>query len=231
MPKGYRPKSFIDMTGKRYGNLTAVEYLGSGKWLFACDCGNMTRSKGVDVRAGRVRSCGCIRNTDLTGQRFGRLTVIRKEGTNKQGSTWLCKCDCGNEKVVSRCHLMTGDTKSCGCLQRENQKNGSITHCGTREKLFGVWTAMKNRCTNPNVDGFKYYGGRGIYVCDEWMHDYEAFREWALSNGYTENEGRNILTIDRIDNDGPYAPWNCRWVDMKTQVHNRRCSRKAECHA
>ena len=221
MPKGYRPKTFIDMTGKKYGNLTAIEYLGNGRWLFRCECGKTTRSKGVDVRSGIVKSCGCIRNTDISGERFGRLTVIRRYGSCSSGSTWLCKCDCGNEKVVSKGHLKNGDVKSCGCLQYENQKFGSIKHGGSHEKLFGVWVSMKNRCRNHNVHAYKYYGGRGIYVCDEWANDYAAFREWSIANGYVANDGHNILTIDRIDNDGPYAPWNCRWVDMKTQIHNR----------
>ena len=210
------------MTGKKYGKLTAIEFLGNGRWLFSCECGNTTRSKAVDVRSGRIKSCGCIRNTDLTGKRFGRLTVIGRAEKGKFGSAWLCKCDCGKEKVVSRSHLTSGETRSCGCLQREHQETGSITHGGTHEKLYGVWSAMKRRCLNKNCSEYKYYGGRGIAVCEEWLHDYAVFREWSLASGYVENEGRNVLTLDRTDNDGPYAPWNCRWVDMKTQVHNRK---------
>lgn len=150
---------------------------------------------------------------DLTGQRFGRLTVIKRDGTNKNGSaTWLCKCDCGTEKVVCGRELVKGDTKSCGCSRHDPRKHGMS---GTR--LHRIWSGMKNRCQNPNNHAYKDYGGRGIVVCKEWSDDFNRFKEWATDSGYREG-----LTIERIDFDKGYCPDNCTWITKSEQAQNRR---------
>lgn len=150
---------------------------------------------------------------DLTGQRFGRLTVIRRDGTNKNGSaTWLCKCDCGNVKVASGRDLTNGDTKSCGCSRRAPRKHGM-----TKTRLYRIWSDMKNRCQNPNNHAYKDYGGRGITVCKEWSDDFNRFKEWAADSGYREG-----LTIERIDFDKGYCPDNCTWITLSEQAQNRR---------
>lgn len=164
-------------------------------------------------------SCGCKRNTfgriDLTGQRFGKLTVISVAENHGRRSAWHCKCDCGKEVDVITESLRSGNTKSCGCTHGEN-------HGCADDRLYGVWRAMKTRCTNPNSKKYPSYGGRGISVCDEWLHSFTAFRDWALTHGYDYDAPYGACTIDRIDVDGNYCPENCRWVDSKTQVRNRR---------
>lgn len=157
---------------------------------------------------------------DITGNKFGKLTAIKPVGKNKRGRyLWLCKCDCGGEKIVAQDSLHIGNTKSCGCAVA-NTKHG---HSHTR--MYKLWTDMKQRCYNPNTISYSYCGGRGIQVCDDWKNSFQSFADWAFSCGYGDN-----LTIDRIDNDKDYCPENCRWVTLQFQERNKRTTYFAEHH-
>ena len=158
---------------------------------------------------------------NLKGQKFGRLTAICPVGKNNRNAVlWLCECDCGLDAIVESSSLVRGLTRSCGCLDREAHKfrPNRTTHGKSGTRLYRIWKKMKSRCSNLNDPDYQqYYGSRGITVCDEWLHNFQAFHDWAMSHGYSDE-----LTIDRMDNDKGYSPDNCRWATAEEQRHNQR---------
>lgn len=166
------------------------------------------------------------RLNDLTGKQFGRLTVIERapdavSPSGRHRVKWLCQCECGNTREVYTDNLLRGRTVSCGCNAREKAQHREGNHHESRTKLYGVWCAMKRRCLNSSVPEFKYYGGRGITVCDDWMSSWESFRDWAYNSGYKEG-----LTLERINVNGNYEPSNCCWITGIAQANNRRSNRR-----
>lgn len=158
------------------------------------------------------------RAMDLTGKRFGRLSVISK--TRKYGRVaWVCKCDCGNETTTLTTELLRGRTKSCGCLHREIVGSTFRKHGQHGTRLYRIWSNMIQRCNNPKNDNYHLYGAKGISVCDEWK-DFSAFCKWATENGYSDD-----LSIDRIETGKGYSPENCRWATAQEQTDNRECTR------
>jgi hypothetical protein len=142
---------------------------------------------------------------DIVGRKFGKLTVLNDYIKIKNGTKWKCLCECGNEVYVYRGKLITGHTKSCGCLTKKY--NGLSKH-----KLYSIWSNIKDRCYNKNNHAYSNYGGKGVKMCEEW-HDFMNFYNWSIANGYKEG-----LTIDRIDPNGDYSPENCKWVTLSENV-------------
>lgn len=157
---------------------------------------------------------------DLTGQRFHRLTVKERTLNNSYGKTqWICTCDCGQEITAVTGHLVSGNTKSCGCQRvdsaRENGLNRT-THGMTRSPEYKAWQSMKDRCYNPDSSGYENYGGRGITVCDRWKDSFETFYADMGPRPSPEH------SIDREKVDGRYEPDNCRWTTIDIQNSNKR---------
>jgi len=166
---------------------------------------------------------------DLVGERFGRLVVLERaedhicKGGKDRKRRWKCICDCGNITYATTMDLRKGDTTSCGCRRQETLDeftNRHKTHGMTNTRIYGIWKAMRARCTQPNYPQYHRYGGRGISICQEWLDDFMAFYEWAINNGYADD-----LSIDRIDVNGNYCPENCRWVTNDIQQNNKRTNK------
>lgn len=157
---------------------------------------------------------------DLTGKKFWRWEVMSKSDvSDKSGVHWNCRCECGTERLVPSNRLRNGNSKSCGCRNIENVIKKATKHGMFETRLYRIWRNMKKRCNNPNAQEYHRYGGRGIKVYEGWV-EFSSFSVWALNNGYSE-----ILTLDRIDNNGDYCPENCRWVDRMTQQNNMSSNR------
>jgi len=233
-----------DLTGSRFTRLLVVAEAPSyrnpttgkkaRKWHCVCDCGNRTTVLQARLIAGRTNSCGCLRSeavkkrrvTLTPGALYGRLTVI-EEATpkalkdNKRSNRWLCECECGARLVVRQSSLRSGDTRSCGCSRRWGRSKVGLSN----HPLYQTWSNAMQRCMNPRSHDYRYYGGRGIEVCDRWRASPEAFIADILNEIGERPAG---WQLDRIDNARGYEPGNVRWATPSMNCRNRRSNRVFE---
>lgn len=215
-----------DLTGQKFGRLTVIRENGRTDakrklvvWLCKCDCGNYVNRTAKSLTTSKNSGCDNCKfiREDLTGKKYGKITVVSMKGSENGTLIWNCVCECGKEMQISTGRLNYGKVNSCGCEKRKITIERNTTHGKRNTRLYKIWIGMKKRCYNPNSKPYRNYGSRGISICQEWLDDFLNFYNWSIDNGYSDD-----LSIDRIDVNGNYEPSNCRWVPDKEQVRNQR---------
>lgn len=156
----------------------------------------------------------------MKNKKIGRLNVIEsiiKFSGNRNRTFWKCKCDCGKIVEIEHYKLKSEHTRSCGCLQSELTIKRNTIHDLSKTRIYKGYHSMKNRCYNITTKDYKWYGAKGVKVCEEWLSDFMIFHDWAMNNGYKDN-----LTLDRIKPNGNYEPNNCQWITISEQQSKRR---------
>lgn len=165
---------------------------------------------------------------DLTNQKYGFLTAlfVDERKTTPHHTYWVCRCVCGETRSLQTYQLTSGRVTSCGCQNPRTKLHAIVQG---RKRMYSIYSSMISRCHSPKSVSYRYYGGKGISVCDEWRESFESFAVWAESNGYNDS-----LSIDRIDNSKGYSPSNCRWIPLSEQSDNKsttvRISHNGETH-
>lgn len=212
--------------GKKFGELTIVRFDGyykkNPKWVCSCSCGREVSVFENSLKSGAKINCGDISHSDYIGKRFGRLTVLPEYKSTGNARKYLCKCDCGKYIYSTIGNLNSGNTKSCGCLEKELLSKRNRTHGQSNSRIYNIWIKMIERCEKEYSPSYKKYGEKGIKVCEEW-HNFTSFFKWSMGNGYNDE-----LTIDRINGTLGYSPENCRWATPQEQANNIKTNLRIE---
>jgi len=226
-----------NLIGQVFERLTVIKEApeskpGRVKYICQCKCGNTTTVNSCNLTSGKTKSCGCLHKeitsrahaVDLTGKPFGKLIAIRP--TEKRAGSfvvWECKCKCGRTTYVPSHNLQSGATSSCGkCGYKAELARERLTKWKTAEEraLMSRFSKLVDKCYNKRSNEYPNYGGRGIFICQEWIEDRHKFVEWSLNNGFKQG-----LSLLRLDPDEPFAPWNCMWVNHYGIMSNNRRNR------
>jgi len=222
-----------DIIGKTFNEITVLSYShrddsrGYPRHFYncKCSCGKEFKCIRNQIISNKTKSCGHLNHVikDISGNKYGRLKVISFSHTKNGRSFYNCICDCGKECIIARDALVDGRTKSCGCYSSEVHSNLRKSHGMSKTRIFRIWQHILGRCLNPNNDAYSRYGGRGIFVCDEWEKSFENFYNDMGEEYYRMAEiyGESNISINRIDNNDGYYKANCEWATQKTQLNNR----------
>lgn len=212
-----------DLTGKQFGYLTVLgksekrNKSGHVYWNCKCICGNEKLISSARLKQ-NIKTCGC-KYEDLKGVKSGNLTAIEYVGSYKNNSMWLCKCECGNTVNVKATAIRNKTINSCGC------KAGNYSHGMARTRIYNIWCSMKRRCDNENSEDYHLYGGRGITYDSTWSLFENFYKDMGASYLiHLEKYGKENTTLDRIDCNGNYDKYNCRWATIEEQSYNKRCT-------